>query len=219
MNYQQTVIDYLEGRITPQEFEELLVEQPGIYDWLQSLVPEGKTFQLVTFSNGKTSIKVVPYDIREVIYNFANNISFGSLKPSLGYYLNVFDIIERLVKEGKPDLEFKASTKVDDMWHLAFDACPECVGGPEVEAVIEGIVESIPDNLSKTKRIALAKAKIKEAFHLERKRPYWYQSPNWPACNGKPMKYVGSKTLNFDMHVLYFVDVETGEEREVIDCT
>ena len=39
------------------------------------------------------------------------------------------------------------------------------------------------------------------------------------ANNGKPMKYVSTVRLNADQREHHFVDVDTGEERIVMDCT
>ena len=96
----------------------------------------------------------------------------------------------------------------------------ERIGGVEVTETIENIIRELPENLSKSKRIALARSRIKDAFHIEgRKWPYWIQEPDWPANNGKPMKYVSTVRLNADQREHHFVDVDTGEERIVMDCT
>ena len=96
----------------------------------------------------------------------------------------------------------------------------ENIGGVEVTETIENIIRELPENLSKSKRIALARSRIKDAFHIEgRKWPYWIQEPDWPANNGKPMKYVSTVRLNADQREHHFVDVDTGEERIVMDCT
>lgn len=45
MDVRQFVIDYIEGCIEPGVFEKNLLSEPEIMDWLESIVPEGKTIR------------------------------------------------------------------------------------------------------------------------------------------------------------------------------
>jgi len=47
MDAKQTVIDYIEGRIAPKDFEALCDGERGgvIFDWLQNIVPEGTMYE------------------------------------------------------------------------------------------------------------------------------------------------------------------------------
>lgn len=218
MDCKQIVIDYIEGRIEPPEFEQLYESNPELLDWVQSLVTEGKLLDLTRFfEDGRFENYTVPFDIRLYIKECEYG---GGMKYSLGYRLDVFSMIKQLVQAAFPDMEIKPTQKVEDMFLLSLDACPSYIGGVEVTGTIDNIIKNLPENLSKTKRIALAKSRIKEAFHIEGKKwPYWIQEPNWPANNGKPMKYVSTIRLNADQREHHFIDVDTGEERIVMDCT
>ena len=42
-DYKSKIIAYIEGKLSSEEFFSYLEDNPGLFDWLQSLVPEGKT--------------------------------------------------------------------------------------------------------------------------------------------------------------------------------
>ena len=41
--YKQNIVDFIEGRMPPAEFEAWFESTPAALDWLQSLIPEGMT--------------------------------------------------------------------------------------------------------------------------------------------------------------------------------
>ena len=46
-DYKEKIIAYIEGKISPKEFFPYLEANPALFDWLQSVVPEGKTTEKV----------------------------------------------------------------------------------------------------------------------------------------------------------------------------
>lgn len=150
------------------------------------------------FVNGHYESRTVPFDIRLFIKQ-EKTMFGGKGEYSLGVRVDIFSVISRLVKAAFPDMEINLTDEVNEMHGLSLDACPSYIGGVEVTETIENIIRELPENLSKSKRIALARSRIKDAFHIEgRKWPYWIQEPDWPANNGKPMKYVSTVRLNAD---------------------
>lgn len=218
MDCQKIVIDYLEGRIKPVEFEKMLDTEPEVVAWLRGLIPEGET---VTYLNYiPETYKTVPVTVPLTLESYIRYVVGGAtVKGTLDYHLNMHDGFCKLVKKALPELEFTPTTEPSRLFGLYLDTCPSYIGGSEVNELIENIVAGLPEELSKTKKIALGKQKIKETFHIEKKRPYWMQDPEWPMLNGKPMKFVKSVRLNPDQIDHYFVDPETGEERIVHDGT
>ena len=109
------------------------------------------------------------------------------------------------------------------------DACPEYIGGVEVEeaGIIEAILDSVPETLPKSKRIKEVKSRIKEAFHVSGIiYPRWVQEAEWPvSASGKPMRFVkqkrkkGKEYENMLYTLFYFEDPDTGEERIVEQFT
>ena len=107
------------------------------------------------------------------------------------------------------------------------DACPEYIGGEEVDEILENLLESLPEELSKAKKVKLYKERVKAMFHIEKnKYPRWVQSAEWPlGQNNKPMKFVEQKRKkgkSYEMMMyteFWFEDVETGEKRAVEQFT
>lgn len=117
----------------------------------------------------------------------------------------------------KPDPSFKK------LFGLLLRACPSYIDGNDVwdSGILEAFAAECPDEWSDTKKIKHIKARIIEEFHLEDKKyPRWWQNPDWPFANGKPMKYVKT-TVKYknEWYQHHFVDLETGEERIVDDMT
>ena len=100
-----------------------------------------------------------------------------------------------------------------DKFVFLISVMPAYINGEQAESLIDEIIQSVPETMSKTKRIKEIKAKIKEAFHVEDKKyPRWAQDTDWPfSKTGKPLKYVSRKT-DGDLVQHTFVDVDTGEE-------
>ena len=46
-DYKEKIIAYIEGKISPEEFFSYIEANPALVDWLQSIVPEGKTTEKV----------------------------------------------------------------------------------------------------------------------------------------------------------------------------
>ena len=124
-----------------------------------------------------------------------------------------------IMQHAFPELEIVVDPSIAENFRLPLDAIPDYIGGIEVQDIIDSIIDECPSEWSKTKKVKYIKERIKEEFHLEgRKHPYWIQVPDWPAHNGKPMKYVKTvKKHKWEWHQVYFVDPETGDERIVDD--
>ena len=81
-----------------------------------------------------------------------------------------------------------------------------------LEAVI---FPSLPQELPASRRAALCRKKIKEAFHIEgRLYPRWVQEAEWPFRDGKPMRFVGQKT-DCERVTYTVLDDGTGEVERV----
>ena len=72
MEIERFVFDFVAGVVHPKVFIETLDQHPEIYDWLQSIVPEGLTcyenrMVLDRFGDEEPISVEIPYDIRIVI--------------------------------------------------------------------------------------------------------------------------------------------------------
>ena len=219
--YKEYTIDYIEGRVTPQDFLQALEKKPELCAWIDSIVPAGKTTGVI--ERLKTEPYFTRYDVPftiRVYVKSCEDISLGGPKGSAGYHLNIHSTITQLVQNAFPELDLKPDTAPRDKFRFLLDACPEYVDGTEItqHMILEHILEEIPPELSKTKRIKLFRERLREVFHLEgRKYPHWIQSPEWPVNNGKPMRYLKTISVNPEFRKHVFVDVDTGETREVDD--
>ena len=107
------------------------------------------------------------------------------------------------------------------------DACPEYIGGPEVDHLLDELLETLPEGLSKTKRVKLYREKLKELFPMrDKKYPRWVQEAEWPISeSGKPMRFVAQKKANGKAYAeimlthYIFEDVDTGEQRIINQFT
>lgn len=220
-NIKQFVIDYVEGRVKSDEFFAEIRSNSRVLDWIQSQVPEGKTCYLpdiVTRSDGSWYQKTMPYDIRYVI---GDDILKQTGSIPLGEKLNKFTSISQLIMEIFPNENIQMSDELDQKFDFLLDACPEYLWSNEIEnsGIFERILEGIPENISKSKKIKMFRETLKKMFYVEgQKYPRWIQDSEWPLSKtGKPTKFLRQKGRG-EVSYYYFLDVDTNEEIEVMQA-
>ena len=211
------VVDYIEGRVEPAIFEQMLCEDVALYDFLQSLVPCGKEIGDYDVQLGE--YKVEPYTINGILKQY-EALDQGGPKGTPAYHYYIHTEIVNLVRTAFPDMQITPDDKPKQRKWLAMEACPDYIGGKEVAEnnIIGKILDGIPQELSKTKKLQEAKARIKAVFHIEGKNyPRWIQPPEWPVKNGVPLKYIKTIKIESEYVQHYFEDVASGEIRVVDD--
>jgi len=128
----------------------------------------------------------------------------------IGWALNA---IAAVVVIAYPNVEI--THKYEDEINFYLALCGETFGGEEVEQVISNIILEHPDSIGKSKRIKMAKQRIKEVFHVDKKYPRWIQEPEWPMGVSSPMRFI-SQSHEGDLFKYVFEDVDTGELRTII---
>ena len=199
---------------------DLVLHSPASYkpDYVAHMVDGVRTL----FTREYRSVETFPYDVRRM--------AEGQKTPDrLGHQLNLQGWLCRLMEQLFPEETFVRDNTLSEKHSFMLDACPEYIGGVEVEeaGIIEAILESVPEILPKSKRIKEVRSRIKEAFHVSGIiYPRWVQEAEWPVSpNGKPMKFVkqkrkkGKEYENMLYTLFYFEDVDTGEERIVEQFT
>ena len=85
------------------------------------------------------------------------------------------------------------------------------------DSIFRQIMDEIPQELSKTKRIALGKEKIKALFKYNKTYPLWVQGAEWAIANGKPPIFSHQKKAKGgDIRTYYyFYDEDTQKETVV----
>ncbi len=228
MEIKRFVFDFVAGKVHPKVFLEMLETHSEIYDWLQSIVPEGlicyESRMVVDRFGEEEPVSVeIPYDIRTVMRELLED----SPKDRWGLYLNVHYDISELLKKAFPNENINVSNEIEKRFDFALNTVPEYLGGNEVADIIDDILDSIPQNLSKTVRIKLCKEKLRRQFHIEsNKYPRWIQEAEWPVGkNNVPMRFISQRRKKGKEYetMLYteflFEDVTTGEQRTIEQFT
>lgn len=220
MECKQYVLDFVEGRVKPEEFIETCEKSDEVFDWIQKVVPKQKMFYKKIIINGQIERKEFPYDIRCVWQDFLYEAKGHTM---LGRLLNLHSEMTKLYKESFPNERINPDKTIEEKFNFFLEACPEYIGSdaPEMEILLEGLYKELPENLSKTGKIKLFKQNLKSLFHVEgHKYPRWLQEPEWPlSATGKPMRFTGQKKINEDMNVYWFEDVDTKEKKKIIQFT
>ena len=218
-------IDFAEGRISVPEMLQRTKTDPALLDWINGIVPEGTVTCVVhKVDRGDGDMDYIPEDVPFTAQIFIEEKINNGHGGALGRYLNVHSCLSRMIAAAFPEERITIDQTLSKKFDFMLDACPESVDGPEVEQVIGDLLESIPKDLSKAKRVKLFKERLKEAFPTAAgKWPRWVQSGEWPlGSGGKPMRFLeqkrkkGKEYANLLYTHYYFEDVDTGEQR-VID--
>lgn len=201
--------DFMTGQIFIDEYRNLLHESEELKNELRHLLPE-------ECKNPDNSI----WNRRN--FNFYKKYNFDHYKlveelyksnDKLGSNLNYFDEIEFVYKYLHPGIS------TTDLYHVEFilslDICGDTYEGPEICGVVSKIVEECMQYKTKKDRLKHGRELRNKLFHTEDgKRPYWIQGAEWPMGKNSPMKYI-KKVNKGELHLYYFQDVDTNEERVI----
>lgn len=213
-NIKKYVVDFIEGKINPKDFISECERNSQIFEWINSVVPVGKTCYKITITKDDRGVpratqEVVPYDIR-IVWETNTFSAYGNL----GIQLNVHSTISKLITEVFPEDNINIDNSIEKKHSLLLNVCPDYICGKQAEKLVEQILDENPKATKK-----LIKEIIKETFHLEKgKYPRWAQDSEWPFSEtGKPMKYISQKNKNSEVIELVFEDVDTGKKVTIED--
>ena len=199
---------------------DLVLRSPASYkpDYVAHMVDGVRTL----FTREYRSVETFPYDVRRMAER-------QKTTTRLGHQLNLQGWLCRLMEQLFPEETFVRDNTLSEKHSFLLDACPEYIGGVEVEeaGIIEDILDSVPETMPKSKRIKEVKSRIKEACHVSSIiYPRWVQEAEWPvSASGKPMRFVKQKHKKGKEYegmlytLFYFEDPDTGEERIVEQFT
>lgn len=217
MDFPKLTIEYIEGRISPSEYEALLEKDPGLYHWIQGIAPADETVRI--FHRELKIPQEFPYDVRLVLKKY-DAIDEGGPRGSLSYHYFIHQHIVSLFQKAFPDISLTVDPKPAMLYELALFVCPSYIGGREVNdsCILSELLGDIPTDWPTGKRNKEAKARIKKAFHIEGSHyPRWIQSPEWPMIDGEPMQFVKTQKVNTEHVQHVFRDPKTGVQRIVDD--
>ena len=233
---QQTIVDFLSGKLDIKEFRRLYDEKPEIDAFLQKIIDDMKkdpnrkpipyTCRLIDGTERSFSA-VVPYllapetdpslqycppqyeSVRQMLtYEF--RLCTHNVKTAAGamvFYDEVYEIYTQI------DQSIPFFYKYSDAYSFALEVIPAYLEGAPEAYIQEHILPLFPETMKKTERKKAIKAKIKEVFKSEKGYPCWPQSAEWPMDKeGKPCTYIGKGKSQGDLRRFRFRDETTGEE-------
>ncbi len=221
------LIDFAEGRISTPDFIKYSQEHPEILDFLTKIAdPKFKT-TVVHKTIGENGMP--QYVAEELSFDAKLFIDEQRKRAngSLELHLNIHGLFSSVLVTAFPDYNIVVDETLRNKHLFMLDACPEYIGGEEVDDLLVDLLQTLPDNLSKTKKVKLYKEQLKSLFHIEsNKYPRWIQEAEWPMGeDGIPMKFISQKRKkgkSYDTMLFtefLFEDVKTGKQRIVEQFT
>lgn len=226
-NIKSYLIEFAEGRVGVPEFLEYCKKNPEVLDYLTNIADS--TFKTCVIHRSIDEKGCLEYtnEEREFDAKLFIDEELKSKIGNLGIYLNIHHLFSNVLITAFPNDNIVMDETLSEKFTFMLHACPEYIGGEEVDEILENLLESLPTELSKAKKVKLYKERVKAMFHIEKnKYPRWVQSAEWPlGQNNKPMKFVEQKRKkgkSYEMMMyteFWFEDVETGEQRVVEQFT
>ena len=219
MDIKQYVVDFIEERVDVKDFLHEIKNNPSIFDWLQSLIPEGEMMQeaYYDYENHKNVIVEIPYTAKGM---YERLFRYGG-ETNVGNQLNLHHWVYKLVQDAFPQEHFEYGQTLNKKFNFMLEACPEYLLSTDIESsgILEELLEEFPETMPKTKRIKAFKEKLKGMFFIEgQKYPRWIQASEWPLSKtGKPTKFLRQKSKG-EISFYYFLDVDTNEEIEIMQA-
>nr|MDE5722265.1 hypothetical protein [Clostridia bacterium] len=94
---------------------------------------------------------------------------------------------------------------------------PEWIGIDNI-SFLQNLMSMAPKRMSKTQQLRWGKAKIKELFKFDNKKPEWMQQPEWPIINGRPLIFSHQETDEEGFEKYFFYDNETNQQVVIKQC-
>ncbi len=233
---QQTIVDFLSGKLDIVEFRHLYDEKPEIDAFLQKIIDDMKKdyrrkpipYTCLVGGEEHSFSSVVPYllephrdpgrlygppkyeSVRQLLtYQFrmvTHDVETAS--GASAFYSEVYEIYTQI------DQSVPFFYQYSDAYRFAIEVIPEYLEGGESEKYIQThIIPLFPETMKKAERKKAIKAKIKEDFKSEKGYPCWAQESEWPMDKeGKPCTYIGKGKSEGDLRRFRFRDETTGEE-------
>ena len=196
----QVVFDFVQGKLSYDEFEIELILHPEIWSWIQGLVPkdiDDVSCKFRLLYGNMSGFETNNYNVRSTIMAFDYDKNYVQITS--------YSLISTLIKYHYPNIVCQPPPE-ESCYDLLDSIGLDFIGGNEVDDIIR---ETILKNRDKSKK-EIKKA-LKNAFFIcTRKFPHWVQEPEWPICNGIPMQFV-SESSEGDKFIYEFQDVNSKE--------
>lgn len=172
----KAVLYYVTGKMSHEEFEAETYIDPVIWEEIQALVPadiEERQCPFRTVYGRMGALEANNYSVKATLTAFEN-------------YSLTYDLISKLVKYQNPEIVCREPLQ-NEPEDLLESIRMDYIGGAEIDDCLREIMAEYPKKGD-------LKKKLKEFFPCSsRKHPEWVQEPEWPAMNGRPMKFIIQK--------------------------
>lgn len=201
----------LTGEMEMRDFVALLQSDLKMQDFIRNLVPKeavnNPCHEFWTYAPYK-SLAQNQFDYYQLLKRISR------FDGSINDALNISSSLARGYLYYHQDLH--CTDKYHEAFELYLDVIRDCFEGPEVERLVEQIINDALPIRPKSKRRKEAKRKVEELFHIvDRKHwPRWIQGADWPMGVDSPMQYVSRRSIADGVDFI-FTDITTGEVRIV----
>lgn len=198
----QTILDYVEGRMSITEFQRLFDTDKSLQSTLKLPMDKKYTFLKLYGYNYYNFFKNY-YDYKDRNWNTIAN-RYG-IQAELKRLLDEYGISYNALSKYKEEYGFLID--IQPVWTFSND-----------DSILQPVIDSIPKDLPKTKRVAIGKEKIKALFKYDKTYPRWVQGAEWPIVNGKPLVFSRQeKAKGGDIRTYYYFYDEDTKEETVIE--
>ncbi|CRK83342.1 hypothetical protein [Neobacillus massiliamazoniensis] len=204
MSAEQILVDFVEGKMTIEEFKTIFINNPSIEEFLK----DDPNLKKDTYIGDNT------YDFILQEGQDRNGIKNGWQR--IGGQLNIHGAIcQHLTRKV---ITFTPSNIYSEKYNLILDTQPSWLDIDE-DFFYEEILSKAPQ-LKKSELKKWLKNRIKEMFKYASTPPRWLQNPEWLIINKKPLTFLCQQNINNFFHdkatVYVFIDDENGELKTVL---
>lgn len=179
---EKTVIkDFIEGKISPEDFQNEVVENDGLQNYLENNARYTPRF--LKESGDKLWVYLACIDV--------------------GYVGGRYDM-HALVYELFKENDYKPAKKYADDFRVYLKLL-EAVGYVDCPEITEELIRSLPP-VKFSEKVKILKTKIKEFFRYDDNPPEWIQEPDWQCRNGKPMIFRGQYDIDGGCRYIFYDD-------------
>lgn len=198
----QLIVDYVEGRISAEEFQKQVLTNRFLQKILQKKMSTRYGF-LIKYKYCLYDYLCKEWDF--VHRKWSSYTIQNMLQEVLSAYLDDNNIKYQLYSKYAEDYTFLLS--IQPTWLDVDD-----------DSIFKQIISDIPQDLSKSKRVKLGKEKVKSLFKYDKTYPRWIQNPEWPIVNGKPLVFSHQeKAKDGDIRTYYYFYDEDTKEQTIIE--
>ena len=208
----QIFSDFATGAISTEDFWERYKSDEALRNVLIKDKKRNK-FQKIELETGVVYRR---YDDAKDAINPDNLLETVNI-DKLEHRYRLFTVINRYLISRK--IKLNNAELNDDVKEYLFlyELLPDWTSVEDI-SFLQNLMSLAPSDMTKTQKTAWCKAKIKELFKFDEKKPKWIQQPEWPFINGQPLIFSHQETTEDGLEKFHFYDKDTNKETIVEQC-